>query len=122
MSFLSVWNNIKNNIKLGLGQSATYGGNKNNQLMSYRTLKHYSKGGNVFDIGRTDDESNTIKQVRVPSTCVESVTYNPKKENLEVNFVNGKHPYDYPATKKEFKDFINADSKGRAVRDLRTYY
>ena len=45
-----------------------------------------------------------------------------KKENLKVNFVNGKHPYDYPATKEEFKDFLESDSKGRAVRKLRTYY
>ena len=122
MSAFSVWNNIKNNLKLALGMSATYGGKKNNQLMSYRTLRHYGKEGNVFDIGKSNDETDTIKQVQVPSTCVKSVTYNPKKENLEVNFVNGKHPYDYPATKEEFKDFINSESKGRAVRELRTYY
>lgn len=112
-------------MKMKFGASATYGGKKNNQLMSERTLYHNSpkRGGNIFEIGRTaDEESNKVKHVSVPSTAVESVTYEPRKENLKVNFVNGKHAYDYPATKEEFKNFLNADSKGRAVRNLRTYY
>lgn len=125
MSLLSAWNRVLNDLKLKFGASATYGGSKNNQLMSERTLYHNNgrKGGNTFQIGRTaDEESNAVKHVQVPSTAVKSVTYNPKKENLEVNFVNGKHGYDYPATKEEFKAFMNSDSKGRAVRNLRTYY
>lgn len=109
-----------NNVRMSLGQSATYGNGKRNQLMSYRTLRHGK--GNTFDIGKTDEESDTIKRVQVPSTAVKSVTYNPKRQNLEVNFVNGKHGYDYPATKEEFKKFLESDSKGRAVRNLRTYY
>lgn len=124
MPLLSTWEKILNNMKLRFGASATYGG-KHNKLMSQRTLYHNSKnkGGNVFEIGRTsDEESNKVKHVSVPSTAVESVTYEPKKENLKVNFVNGKHAYDYPATKEEFKNFLESDSKGRAVRKLRTYY
>ena len=125
MSLLSTWGKILNNMKLRFGASATYGGGKHNKLMSQRTLYHNTpkQGGNKFEIGRTaDEESDKVKHVSVPSTAVESVTYEPKKENLKVNFVNGKHAYDYPATKEEFKDFLESDSKGRAVRKLRTYY
>lgn len=125
MSLLSAWNKILNDMKLKFGASATYGGGKHNKLMSQRTLYHNTPkhGGNKFEIGSTaDEESDKVKHVSVPSTAVESVTYEPKKENLKVNFVNGKHSYDYPATKDEFKEFLESDSKGRAVRKLRTYY
>lgn len=60
--------------------------------------------------------SDKEKVVRVQSTAIQSIKYDPKKQRAYVVFKNGNGTeYTYKVSPEEFDDFLNAASKGRWV-------
>lgn len=80
---------------------------------SYRT--NHQDGSQ--DVGLTSGEA-----IPVESTAIESITYDPENENAEIEFINGRHPYDYPMTPEEYRSFLTSPSKGQWIQTARTYY
>ena len=74
-------------------------------------------GGNIL-VGNEQEENPGSKVISLPSTAIDSVGYNPEEEIASIKFVNGKKVYDYSVSPEEFKDFMNAPSKGRHVSKL----
>lgn len=68
-----------------------------------------------------DDRRHTrgTEEVGVQSTAVEGYSYDPKTQDLWVQFKGGNKSYCYPNVPRDVvQDFGNAPSKGRFVADV----
>ena len=74
-------------------------------------------GGDIL-VGNETENNPGSKMISLPSTAIDSAGYNPEDEIASIKFVNGKKVYDYSVSPEEFKDFMNAPSKGRHVSKL----
>ena len=69
------------------------------------------------------DEKTPVEISDVDSSAVESIQYDPKKENLDVTFVGGGKSYRYPKVPKEvYHAFESAPSKGAFVNTVLQKY
>lgn len=120
------WNNITNGLRARKGEftgldekqltKALVRTNKGKSTSISKPTSYRTKTDEGEDIGLTSGEA-----VPVESTAIESISYDPESENAEVQFVNGRHSYDYPMTPEEYKSFLTAPSKGQWINHARTY-
>lgn len=54
----------------------------------------------------------------VDSTAIENIEYDPNSQTATVKFHNGDKLYDYRVSPEEFKEFLDAGSKGSHVACL----
>lgn len=90
--------------------------NKEFILKSPTSLRSFSRGDdNTFVSGESEIGKGLPTEVEVASSAIAEVKYNPQSQVASLRFVGGDKWYDYQVTPDEFKDFIDADSKGRWV-------
>ena len=90
--------------------------NKEFILKNPTSIRSFSKGDdNTFVSGESEIGKSLPTEVEVASSAISEVKYNPQSQVASLRFVGGDKWYDYQVTPDEFKEFIDADSKGRWV-------
>ena len=71
-----------------------------------------SKG--VADLVSGKKDADDFKETSVDSTAVESIGYNPKNGNLDIQYTSGNKKYRYPNVPPEVvTEFLDSPSKGK---------
>ena len=71
-----------------------------------------SKG--VADLVSGKKDADDFKEVSVDSTAVETIGYNPKNGNLDIQYTSGNKKYRYPNVPPEVvTEFLDSPSKGK---------
>lgn len=85
--------------------SKALGLSKNQAMFTSDDLADLSRNGNLKD--------NTVEK-SVASTAVKSFAYNPKTQDLDIDYVNGSKTYNFPGVPPEVvTEFMDAPSKGK---------
>ena len=107
-------NNEVNNLadKVVRGKSTTvYSPMSTRYVTDGKGSSPYTQG--TYSIDRTNDDE---RKVRIESTAVEGINYDPKTRILSVKFRTGDKWYNYANVSKElYQSFLDAASKGRFV-------
>ena len=71
-----------------------------------------SKG--VADLVSGKKDADDFKEISVDSTAVETIGYNPKNGNLDIQYTSGNTKYRYPNVPPEVvTEFLDSPSKGK---------
>ena len=71
-----------------------------------------SKG--VADLDSRKKDADDFKEISVDSTAVETIGYNPKNGNLDIQYTSGNTKYRYPNVPPEVvTEFLDSPSKGK---------
>ena len=71
-----------------------------------------SKG--IADLRTGKKDADDFKETAVSSTAVESIDYNPKNGNLDIQYTSGNKKYRYPNVPPEVvTEFLDSPSKGK---------
>lgn len=109
MNFGNIWNDIK----MAMGKPVSI-----SNVRSGRTFgkNEGSYVGGSVDIGDTSKQTGgTYVSNAVNSTAIQSIDFDPKANEAQIQYTGGTKKYTFPMTKTEFKAFQAAPSKGRWV-------
>jgi DnaJ-class molecular chaperone len=103
---------------------------KFNQISeAYNLLKNYEPENSYVHVNRSSNSQNSksnskradITRIRVKSSNVFSIGYDPVNKILQVEFRKGSVYEYYDVPEIVFHNFMNADSKGRFMSNLYKY-
>lgn len=98
------------------------------EVNSPSSIRFYNKsdGSDGYVTGRpgfNKDTSNSGGQtIHMPSTAIESFSYDPNTQNLKVVFKGSNQAYNFVAPPEVFDDFCRSSSKGRFVNSVLKHY
>ena len=114
------WNNISKSLGKrigGYGSPEYSGGAASNSMMQTLNRNNMVIQNKPASLRYGDDDSMEGAKEEahgVDSTAVNSVAYDPKTEEMSIQFTNNPTEYDFVNVPKDkFKDFMKSSSKGR---------
>lgn len=81
----------------------------------------YTSSAEISDTQYADpshDVGEDTRVVQVPSSAVDSVRYDPKSHRMWLRYTSGPKEYVFKVNPSEFRQFMNAGSKGRYTQNV----
>ena len=90
---------------------------KKNKILTINNPQstRYQVNGELLDSkGVADADTDNFSKTNISSTAVQSVDYNPKTKDLDIQYVGGEKKYRFPDVPKEVvAEFLESPSKGK---------